>query len=142
MVLQVNPLHFKHFAAQKLGRAERKILKPMIGFILRDRYGQNVFGDNTYVTYRDSAPTIETGEVVEGVFRFQLPNLARGDYGVTVALVEGTQEDHAHLQWIEDALVVSVVESPVTHGIVALPASDIRFELHTNLSPIPTQGEA
>lgn len=122
------------------GRAARDISKPIMGFILRDRFGQNVFGDNTYMSYRDAAPTIRAGETIEGAFRFQLPNLARGDYGLTVAFVEGTQEDHVHLQWIEDALILSVVESPVTRGIVALPASSIRFELSPNESSIPVQG--
>ncbi len=110
-------------------RAERDISQPILGFVVRDRLGQSVFGDNTYVAYRGSPPSVAAGGLFEGTFRFQLPCLAIGAYSVAVAFVEGTQEDHIHLHWIEDALMISVFESPASRGIVALPAIDIRIEL-------------
>jgi lipopolysaccharide transport system ATP-binding protein len=112
-----------------VGHATREISQPMVGFILRDRYGQGVFGDNTYVRCRESLPLIGASERFEGVFRFQMPWLASGSYSVTAAFVEGTQDDHTHLHWIEDSLVLSVSESRAAHGIVALPASDIRIKV-------------
>lgn len=110
-------------------RPDRRIAQPILGFILRDRFGQNVFGDNTYVAYRHSPPSAEAGERIEGAFRFQMPILAAGDYSLTVAFVEGTQDDHMHLQWMEDALVVSVSGSTVRRGIVALPATHVGIAL-------------
>lgn len=110
------------------GHATRDVKQPVVGFILRDRYGQGVFGDNTYVHCRESLPMIGAGRRFESVFRFQMPCLASGSYSVTVALVEGTQEDHVHLHWIEDSLTVKVSESGTVRGIVALPANDIRIE--------------
>jgi lipopolysaccharide transport system ATP-binding protein len=111
------------------GHATREIGEPMVGFILRDRYGQGVFGDNSYVHCRNSLPSIAVDEGFEGVFRFQMPWLADGNYSVTVAFVEGTQDDHTHLHWIEDSLILNVAGSRVARGIVALPASDIRIEV-------------
>ena len=117
-------------------RAERDISQPILGFVVRDRLGQNVFGDNTYIAYRDSPPSVTAGALFEGTFRFQLPCLATGSYSVAVAFVEGTQEDHTHLHWIEDALIVTVFESPVSRGIVGLPATDIRNELSVDNSQL------
>jgi lipopolysaccharide transport system ATP-binding protein len=115
-------------------RAERDIRRPVLGFILRDRHGQSVFGDNTYIAYRDVPPSIVGGELLEGTFRFQLPCLARGDYTVALALVEGSQDDHTHLQWIEDSLIVQVTQSTANRGIVALAAKDVHISALGNRS--------
>jgi lipopolysaccharide transport system ATP-binding protein len=107
------------------GHATREVSQPIVGFILRDRFGQAVFGDNTYIHCRESLPVIGAGDRFEGIFRFQMPWLACGNYSVTAAFVDGTQDDHTHLYWIEDSLAISVDESRVARGIVALPSTDI-----------------
>jgi lipopolysaccharide transport system ATP-binding protein len=109
--------------------AERDVRQPMVGFILRDRLGQNLFGDNTYLTYRSAPPAIASGDALAASFRFQLPFLASGEYGLTVAITEGTQEDHIHLHWMEDALIMKASESPVGLGIIGVPATEIRIEV-------------
>lgn len=110
------------------GRAERDLPKPIVGFMLRDRLGQNVFGDSTFLACRDRRPAFHAGDYFNATFSFQLPFLARGDYSLTVAITEGTQEDHIHVHWIEDALTLSVGDGPVRRGIIGLPARDVRIE--------------
>jgi lipopolysaccharide transport system ATP-binding protein len=110
-------------------RADRDVPHPVVGFLLRDRLGQNVFGDNTWLTHRHAALFVSAGHIFEARFRFQLPFLARGEYSLTLAITEGTQEDHIHLHWIEDALTLNVRESPVARGIVGMPSKSIRIEL-------------
>lgn len=109
-------------------RAERTVTQPVVGFILRDRLGQNVFGDNSYLADRQTARIVEAGGSFSTTFRFQLPYLAMGDYSLTFALTEGTQDDHIQLHWVEDALVLHVIESPVGRGIVGIPAKEVRFD--------------
>lgn len=110
-------------------RADRDLPRPIVGFMLRDRLGQNVFGDNTYLAYREAPRSVAQGDAFVATFRFQLPFLARGDYSLTVAITEGTQDDHSHIHWIEEALTLSIHESPVRRGIVGIPAKDVRIEL-------------
>ena len=110
-------------------RAEREINRPVIGLILRDHLGQNIFGDNTYLAGCDTVQIVKEGEPISAAFRFQMPYLAKGTYSFTFAVTEGTQDDHIQLRWIEDALVMRVVESPVARGIVGLPAKDVRIDL-------------
>src|SRR5205814_2965099 len=109
-------------------RAQRDIPEPILGFLLRDRMGQNLFGDSTYYGCKGRPRAVRAGDEFVGEFRFQLPFLARGDYGLTVAITEGTQEDHTHIHWIEEAVVLSVQESPVNRGIIGVPAIAIEIE--------------
>jgi len=109
--------------------AQADLSRPIVGFLLRDRLGQNVFGDNTYLTYRNVPRPVAAGESFAAAFRFQLPYLAAGIYALTVAITEGTQEDHAHIHWIEEAVLLIAYESPVRRGIIGLPARNVGIEM-------------
>ena len=109
-------------------RAERDLARPILGFILRDHLGQTVLGDNSFYAYRDAPLRVPAGESVTAAFRFQLPTLAMGVYTLAPSINEGTQADHLQLHWIEDGLILQVVESPVHLGIVGIAAQDIAIE--------------
>ena len=109
-------------------RAERDIAEPILGFVLHDHLGQTMLGDNSYYAYRDATLAVQAGQVFTAVFRFQFPALAMGVYTLAPSLNEGTQADHIHLHWIEDGLVLRVVESPVRLDIVGITAQDIAIE--------------
>jgi lipopolysaccharide transport system ATP-binding protein len=111
-----------------LCRAERDMTEPIVGFMLRDRLGQNVFGDSTYLACKDCPRDMPAGGDFLAEFVFQLPFLARGEYGLTAAITEGTQRDHTHVHWIEEAVVLDVRESPVTRGIIGVPALAVEIE--------------
>ena len=108
--------------------ADRDIPEPIVGFLLRDRLGQNVFGDSTYFGCKGTRPAIGINENFAAEFVFQLPFLAPGSYGLTVAITEGTQEDHTHTHWIEEAVMLTSGESPISHGIIGLPAIAVTVE--------------
>ena len=107
--------------------AQKRIVQPIVGFLLRDRLGQNVFGDSTYYACRHRENVVQDGESFEACFTFQLPYLTRGEYGLTVAITEGTQEDHTHIHWIEEAVVLTVCDGPVRLGIVGIPSTGIEL---------------
>jgi lipopolysaccharide transport system ATP-binding protein len=109
-------------------RAHREISAPIVGFMLRDRLGQNVFGDSTYLAYRYSRPCVGAGRSFSAGFRFQLPYLAHGDFALTVAITEGTQDRHTHVHWMEEAIILTVRESPVRRGIFGVPLRSMRLE--------------
>jgi lipopolysaccharide transport system ATP-binding protein len=110
-------------------RAYRDLPAPIVGFMLRDKHGQNLFGDSTYLACRDASPSVAAGAAFTAGFRFQLPYLARGDYSLTLAITEGTQDDHIHVHWIEEAVILTVRTSPVRRGIFGNPARDIHMEV-------------
>ncbi|QCG93000.1 ABC transporter ATP-binding protein (plasmid) [Azospirillum sp. TSA2s] len=108
--------------------AEKDLFQPIVGFYVRDRLGQNLFGDNTHLTYQLDPIRVVAGQDFAARFRFQLPYLPSGDFSITVAIAEGTQNDHVQHHWIEDALFFKVHSSHVVQGLVGIPMLNISID--------------
>lgn len=102
---------------------------PIFGFYVKDRLGQRLFGDNTYLSYRDHPVYARVGTRLRAHFRFRMPVLPSGDYSVDVALANGTQENHTQQHWIHDALTFKASESTMRCGLVGIPMHAIQIEL-------------
>ena len=101
---------------------------PIFGFYVKDRLGQRLFGDNTYLSYREQPVQARAGTRMRAHFRFRMPVLPSGDYSVDVALANGTQESHTQQHWIHDALTFRASESTMRHGLVGIPMHAIEIE--------------
>ena len=95
--------------------------RPIVGFLVRDRLGQNLFGDNTFLTTQSSAVALAPGQRAHARFEFDLPLLPPGDYSINVAVAEGTQHDHVQHEWMHDALLFRVETSSIRHSLVGIP---------------------
>lgn len=104
-------------------------MSPIIGFYVKDRLGQNLFGNNTFATYAERNPGAREGATMTASFRFRLPFMPNGDYSVTAAVAEGTQEEHLHHHWIDDALIFKVVNEIEIQGLLGVPMSSIEFSV-------------
>jgi lipopolysaccharide transport system ATP-binding protein len=105
--------------------AHRPIHSPIIGFFVRDRLGQTLFGDNTYLSQRDCPLRIHQGECFTAEFMFRMPILPVGEYSLTVAVAEGTQQNHIQHHWIHDALFFKSHTSSVCTGLVGIAMESI-----------------
>ena len=105
--------------------ARQQLYKPIVGFHLKNRLGQRLFGDNTYLSFKDHEFSIDVGESFTATFTFIMPRLERGDYAFDVALAEGVQENHEMLDWKYDALTLVSHSSSVTSGLVGIPMISI-----------------
>ena len=74
--------------------------QPVVGFYVKDRLGQQLFGENTLAA---ATPAPRPGDRLIARFRFVMPRLFPGDYLVAVAIADGTQADHVHHEWRHDA---------------------------------------
>ena len=101
---------------------------PIIGFLVKDRLGQAIFGDNTYLAYVDSPISCARGGEVRAEFVFCMPILPPGTYSITVAIANGTQQDHVQHHWIHDALFFKSESSMVATGLVGIPMLQITLE--------------
>lgn len=110
------------------GRAIRDLNRPIAGFIFRDRSGQNLFGDNTYLKYRNEPVFMAAGQRFRAQMTFDLPFLPDGTYSLAPSLIEGSQQSHVHLFWMEEALLLTVHDSPVGIGKIGVP-TDIRVRV-------------
>ena len=103
----------------------------IIGFFVKDRRGQALFGDNTFLAHRDQMLRADAGERWSAEFEFAMPILPAGDYVVTVAVADGTQQDHRIRHWIHDALVIASHSKSVPTGLVGIPMRAIRLSRET-----------
>lgn len=102
-------------------QASQRIERPIIGFIFRDARGQNLFGDNSFLATALAPPALAPGDRVTAVFRFRFPALPVGEYRLAPSILDGTQESHVHLHWMEDAQILHVTESVVDCGLIGVP---------------------
>jgi lipopolysaccharide transport system ATP-binding protein len=110
-------------------RTQRPLTGPIIGFMLRNALGQNVFGENTFIPSRNTNRHTAEGEPIVGHFRFQMPYLPAGEYMLAPSIIDGTQQDHIHVHWMEKALTLQVITSPVSRSVIGVPMLDIRLDL-------------
>ena len=108
-----------------------RLASPIIGFIMKDRLGQALFGDNTYLSYVDHPVKAEMGEALEAEFFFQMPILPSGEYSITVAIANGTQQEPVQHQWIHDAMILKSISSSACTGLVGIPMLAISLNLKT-----------
>ncbi|WP_114395858.1 ABC transporter ATP-binding protein [Oleisolibacter albus] len=108
--------------------AHAPLHSPIIGFFVKNRLGLHLFGDNTYLSYRQAPVAVPAGGRVTARFRFQMPYLPSGDFSILVAMADGTQASHVQHHWIDDALFFHVQTSHVVKGLVGLPMVDIALQ--------------
>ena len=115
-------------------RAHQPISGAIVGFSLKDRLGQTLFGDNTFLSYKDAPLKASTGEILTARFDFYMPILPIGDYSVAIAVAEGIQEQHVQHVWMHDALIIKSLTSSVCTGLIGVPMQSIIMEKAVDLS--------
>ncbi len=103
----------------------------IVGFYVKDRLGQRLFGDNTYFTYRGDPLSGKEGQVLRAGFTFRMPIMPSGSYMVDVAVASGEQHDHTQQHWIHDALEFRAMDETMRHGLVGLPMLSIDVQVET-----------
>ncbi|MBX3654353.1 MAG: ABC transporter ATP-binding protein [Ramlibacter sp.] len=98
---------------------------PIFGFFVRNRLGLNVFGDNTYLVYREYQRSFSANTLLEGRFGFVMPFLPKGDYSVCVAIATGTNENHEQQHWVNEALILRSLSSDVHADLLGIPMHEI-----------------
>jgi ABC-type polysaccharide/polyol phosphate transport system ATPase subunit len=96
-------------------RFHRDADEPVLGILIRNRLGIDVFGTNTRIEQRRLG-SFRAGEVLELDFRFDCL-LTRQEYTLTVATQywDGSSQD-----WLDDVLAFSVVDPKDIAGLVNL----------------------
>ena len=107
------------------GSASQYLEQILVGFTVKDRLGQYLFGDNTHLTLLESPLSMRFGESFRACFHFVMPILRAGDYSIDIAVADGTQTDHIQQLWVNDALHLKSVTSSVCTGLVGIPMSKI-----------------
>lgn len=102
---------------------------PIIGYNIKDCLGQTLFGDNTYLSYRETPLFCDAGNDIRAEFTFLMPILPAGDYSVNVAIANGTQEQHVQHHMMHDAVLFKSESSSVSTGLIGIPMLHIELYL-------------
>jgi lipopolysaccharide transport system ATP-binding protein len=109
-------------------RAHAAMAGPILGFIVRDRLGQDLFGENT-LSFTSVVPSpVQAGQSFTGEFVFRLPMLPNGQYAVMASVADGHQYDNIQHHYMHDACIINVASSKVRFGLVGV--SFERVSLH------------
>ena len=96
--------------------------------------GQILFGDNTYLSYQNNPLNCSSNEEFEARFTFNMPLLPAGEYSITTAIANGTQERHVQHHWIHDAIIFKSESSSVSSGLIGIPMIEIKLQAGEKLA--------
>lgn len=105
------------------------LASPIIGFMFKDRLGQTLFGENTYLTTLDHRIYSPAGGKLVAEFMFRMPILPAGDYALGAAIADGSQDAHVQHHWIYDAVAIKSETSMVATGLVGVPMANVSLRL-------------
>lgn len=110
-------------------RTHEDLENPILGFLFRDRLGQDLFGENTLSFTSEHRRTLKKGDLFEAKFAFTLPMLPNGQYSVMASVADGTLHSNVQHHYLHDALIINVLSSAVRWGLVGVPFEKISMEL-------------
>jgi len=106
----------------------KTLSSPIVGFFIKDKLGQCLFGDNTYLSYVDDPVKCVANKYLQAEFSFNMPRLSVGDYSITVAIADGTQQDHVQHHWVHDAIFFKSESTSVASGLLGIPMNSITLK--------------
>jgi|tagenome__1003787_1003787.scaffolds.fasta_scaffold20988101_5 lipopolysaccharide transport system ATP-binding protein len=109
--------------------AHEDVRHPIVGFMVKDRLGQIVFGDNTFLSRSNVELGAPAGSRIVAGFEFRVPYLPAGDYAVAAAIADGTQEDHVQHHWVDEAFFFRVIAPAAVKGLVGIPMRAIHLDV-------------
>jgi lipopolysaccharide transport system ATP-binding protein len=108
-------------------RAHNDIATPIVGFIVKDRLGREILGDNTNLI-RKELPSLSLGRRYVVTFQIDAwPNLIEGEYSLTVAIADGALNDHMQCHYLHDAVIFRSVPVRMPAGILSIPNTTVGF---------------
>jgi hypothetical protein len=94
--------------------------QPNVGFMLRNRLGEDVTGTNLLFEGMRLAAT-QPGDRLSVDFVMDLPFLHAGFYYFSPAVADGTLDHYEMCDWIDNAFVIEVIQRSITYGHMRIP---------------------
>lgn len=114
-------------------KVNKPINQPALGFLLKDRLGQSLLGENTLITRENVAPRrAECGDEIQGIFRLWFPMLPSGEYTLMASIADGDLAANVQHHFAEDAAIIHVSASRVRYGLVGAFISHVSIIQNTS----------
>lgn len=108
-------------------RVQSELNNFIVGFLVKDKRGQVLFGDNSLL-FKSDGYKVSGNTLYAAKLKFLMPYLAQGQYVVSLGIASGTQTNHVQHCWIHDALVFSCQSSHVIHGLFGTPVTGFTLD--------------
>ncbi len=95
----------------------------IVGFVLENAKGLPVYDINNYINQQQGVSG-KKGQVMEIVYRYQMPRLMKGVYIVSIAIAQGTQEQHVMKTWLHGTNEIEIMNTGYNSSYIEVP-SDI-----------------
>ena len=104
-------------------RVHQDVPRLVLGYIIRDRLGQAIYGTNTHYS-RQALESVPAGTVVDYSIRFPM-NVGAGTYSISTALVSSDTHLDNNYEWRDLALLFTVanLDKPFFVGTAWVPPS-------------------
>lgn len=110
-------------------KANQELAHPIIGFTVRDRLGQELFGENT-LPFTDLNPvSVKVGQIFFAEFVFHLPMLPNGEYALMASVACGSLYDNVQHHFLHDALILTVSSSKIRWGLVGIDFDKVALKI-------------
>lgn len=113
-----------------VARTIQPVTSPILGFFVKDRLGQSLFGEHTF-TYVQPPLVTRAGDVLHARFVFTLPMLPDGNYSMTVSIAEGDPWTNIQHHWLHDAVIIRVASTRLRYGLVGIPFEQVDMKIIT-----------
>ena len=99
-------------------KAHKSLDAPALGFVLKNRLGQALFGENTLIA-REVNPQISAkpGDKLTASFKLIFPMLPSGQYTLMASIADGDLNSNTQHHWLENAIIITVASSSVRYGL-------------------------
>jgi ABC-type polysaccharide/polyol phosphate transport system ATPase subunit len=114
-----------HMALRIQFHANAELPAPIVGFLVRNGKGEDIFGTNTAREDYPMTP-LEKGDGLVVAFHLTAPELAPGHYSVSVGVANGDIDDYAMCDYVEDAIEVDFTSTRWSGtGYMKIPCAGI-----------------
>jgi lipopolysaccharide transport system ATP-binding protein len=110
-------------------RADQNLTSPILGFLVKDKLGQDLFGENTLTTSATKSCSVLAGQKFSAEFVFTLPMLPNGQYAVAASVADGDLYNNVQHHFLYDALIINVTSSKIRWGLVGIPFEHISLQI-------------
>lgn len=113
-------------------KANEALVSPILGFLVRDRLGQDLFGENT-LSFTEMIPCpVKQWQEFTDEFFFKLPMLPNGQYAVMASVADGDHYNNVQHHWLHDALIINVSCSKIRYGLVGIAFERVVLEVRND----------
>jgi len=110
-------------------KTHQDLVSPILGFLVKDRLGQILFGENTLPFSATQITSVSNGKKFQGRFDFRLPMLPNGQYAIMASVADGDLSNNTQHHYLHDAIIIDVSSSKVRWGLVGIQFNNVVLEM-------------